>query len=410
MMTKAILIIGAGYLQIPQVKIARELGLRVLVTDRNPFAPAIGMADEYFQIDTRDWEKHARLGKELRARGDLAAVFCAAISAEYSCAVAAQSAKLPGIDPELAHRISNKAAMRQALASLMPIRASSYNSFEAAQKGTSGLSAFVVKAQDSSGSRGLTKIYQQSEFTETVFNRAKTFSLDGSVLIEEMFIATRENGIPEQSVETLWSNGHCYALNQVDRPFIDNDNYAIEIGHINPASHSNKTLEENYALIEKCGTALGFKDGILKGDIILTENGPVLLELTARLSGGFDSTHTSPLAHGTNYIRGAMRMALGESIPWEDFLPKWYRHSVAQSVFPSPGRIVSIDGIEEAKQVPGIEYVFTRSKVGDVIPPYTSCVDRPLFVVTSGDTRQEALNAAGLAIEKIKIVTESIDQ
>ena len=75
-------------------------------------------------------------------------------------------------------------------------------------------------------------------------------------------------------------------------------------------------------------------------------------------------------------------------------------------MFPTPGRIVSIEGIDTAEQVRGVEHISTRAKVGETIPPYEDCVARPLFAITSGDTRREALEAAELACSKIKITTE----
>ena len=42
---KNILIIGAGFLQVPAIKIANELGLTTIVTDYNENAPGMKIAD-----------------------------------------------------------------------------------------------------------------------------------------------------------------------------------------------------------------------------------------------------------------------------------------------------------------------------------------------------------------------------
>ena len=81
------------------------------------------------------------------------------------------------------------------------------------------------------------------------------------------------------------------------------------------------------------GKVLGMKTGIFKCDIMLTEKGPVILEATARLSGGFDAQYTSPLAHGANYIKGALKLALGEPIDPACFLPKWHRGAGSMGYF-----------------------------------------------------------------------------
>jgi len=50
-------VVGGGYNQIPLVKKAKELGLRVLVTDMYENPPCKALADIYEQIDTTDKEK-----------------------------------------------------------------------------------------------------------------------------------------------------------------------------------------------------------------------------------------------------------------------------------------------------------------------------------------------------------------
>ena len=55
---------------------------------------------------------------------------------------------------------------------------------------------------------------------------------------------------------------------------------------------------------------------ILKADIMLTEKGPFVLELTPRLSGGWDSSGTTP-ARGADFIGGAISLALGEKLSLE---------------------------------------------------------------------------------------------
>jgi hypothetical protein len=52
---------------------------------------------------------------------------------------------------------------------------------------------------------------------------------------------------------------------------------------------------------------------ILKADIMQTVEGPRIIELTPRLSGGWDSSKSSVLRRG-NFVKGALAMALGEEL------------------------------------------------------------------------------------------------
>ena len=394
---KSILLVGGGLLHVTTVQNARDMGLRVVVTDKSPDCACAKLADEFYAVDTRDKDGHVRLARSLLGGiSPLAGVFTAGHSVEETTAAAANAVGLPAIPNEVAHRIANKAEMRKYLEQAGIDDIDWYCFLEYPDPAEIDFPC-VVKATDSSGSRGLTKCYQPEDFTEEVFRRAQENSSDGRVLVEEL-LEPIENEIAEQSVETVWYEGKGFFLNWVDRPFTNDKKYAIEIGHYNPAMHSAKTQQEVERLVLAAGKALGMTTGIFKADVMLTKQGARILETTARLSGGFDSTHTSPLAHGVNYIRGAMKLALGEPIGWNDFLPRQYRHAVAISMFPEVGRIRGIQGLEKAREI--VDHIFVRES-GE-IRDYTDCAARPLFIIASSDSRQHALDRAEMARQLIR--------
>jgi biotin carboxylase len=130
--------------------------------------------------------------------------------------------------------------------------------------------------------------------------------------------------------------------------------------------------------------------------------------MTARLSGGFHCQYTSPLAYGTDDIKAAMDLALGRPLDPADVTPRWHRHALCRALFPEPGRIVDVVGVEQALALPGVEHVLNRMGAGDVVEPYRTCVDRPAFVITVGDTRAEAQAAMAAAEATIAIRTEAV--
>lgn len=407
---KTLLLVSGGLMQYPAVEIAKSMGLRVLVTDRNANCACAGVADELVVLDTKDVQGHVALAKE--RKGELAAVFTCGASVECTVAEAADAIGLPGLLPEVAYIIADKYESHLRLMQKQVWGAGKwfgvFSDFDSALECIRGEPyPFVVKPVDSSGSRGLTKIYRAKDFTEDVFARAIASSTRRKVLLQGL-LEPRTDTIAEQSCETVWYNGKGYWLNWVDRPFLPNARYAIERGHYNPAMHDAETQKQVEDMVLAAGKALGMTTGIFKADVMLTKEGPRILETTARLSGGFDSAYTSPLAHGVDYIRGAMKLALGEPIDWNCFLPRQYRHAVALAKFPLPGRIKAIRGVETARFLPKVDYVFVRKQVGDVIPEYTDCVERPVFVIASGDARQEAIDAAEMALAMIHVDTEAV--
>ena len=74
--------------------------------------------------------------------------------------------------------------------------------------------------------------------------------------------------------------------------------------------HKNKVQQNVETIVLAAGKILRMTTGIFKCDLFLSNQGPTILETTARLSGGFDAQYLTPLAFGANYIRGAMKLTL----------------------------------------------------------------------------------------------------
>src|SRR3990172_6281501 len=104
-----ILIIGGGLLQVPAVEAAHSLGLRAIVTDRNPDAPAMRIADEAHVGDIYDIPNHVKLGLKLRNR--LAGIFTEGADCEVTVASVAASLGLPGVSVEATMNCKNKVWM-----------------------------------------------------------------------------------------------------------------------------------------------------------------------------------------------------------------------------------------------------------------------------------------------------------
>ena len=152
---------------------------------------------------------------------------------------------------------------------------------------------------------------------------------------------------------------------------------------------------------------IGITDGPWKVDLCLTTTGPKLIELTARLSGGFHCQFCSRAAHGTNEIRATAAWAC--QIP---FNARWLIHQRSQgaavrAAFPAPGRVKRID-TSRAKQCHGVQDVVVLCQEGDLIGPYRNSADRVAFVMVSADTTQQAIQWADYAAGCVEIETEPI--
>jgi len=298
-------------------------------------------------------------------------------------------------------------------------------SLSAARRAVNKFGASIVKAINASGGRGHTRVSKPADVTDEVFDRAAELSRGRMVLVERMLYGL------ELSVETLWHDGVMWPLNMVERPFAHRPwelthytaeradlkpfgvteeaaaNHTIELGHFNPAILSPTQTEQVYEVVEAAGMAVGMGETmgghIFKADIIMTDDGPAVLEVTPRLSGNFDSGRTSPLAHGVDYTKAAMRLALGWRPGWRGFAPRWYGHAVCLSKFAEPGVVQEIRGLDEARRY---AEVVVKRNVGATVPPLTFYSAQVAYVIAGGHLRSEAMGKAMRAMEVLEWVTE----
>jgi len=148
--------------------------------------------------------------------------------------------------------------------------------------------------------------------------------------------------------------------------------------------------------------ALGIANHNTKGDMVVHAGKAHVIELAARLSGGYFSTREIPLSTGVDFIGAVIRLALGEPVTPADLTPRYERPIVQRYVFPPPGRIAAISGLDAARALPGILEITPSKAPGDVIPPATSSAARAAMILATGDTVAEAQANAAHAIAAIR--------
>jgi biotin carboxylase len=340
-MKKAIWLFAGGPMQEIAARTIKEMGYQLIITDQNKDCVCGPLAEEIVALNTFDIEGNIQQIPALTSKFEIKAVLTAAADCHYTVNVIADQLKLVGINPEISKICRNKHLLRTILreAGVYQPRSESHSDFEQAKEFVyrSNMKEFVVKATDNSGSRGFHAIRNPEEFTKAVFDDAVGNGSTGLAIVEDLLIPI-EDGVAELSVETIWYNGTMYFLNWVDRLFRNDltlfnlgslSNYEIpwgvELGHINPSQHTIEVKDKIINEIQLAGRAIGYDKiqhpAILKADIMLTPNGPIILELTPRLSGGWDSSLSSRL-RGSDFVGGLIKTALGQPLD----LDMWYNH------------------------------------------------------------------------------------
>jgi hypothetical protein len=287
-----ILIPGGGALHTYAVHEALALGLRPIVTDRDPGCPCAKIEGVKFVArdcyDVREGLYLADLHKD-----SLLAAFCGGADTHYVVANVMRRIGNPNwVSVEASEKCFNKQKMKDALLS------AGVPTAKIAMR-----APYVFKPLRGCGSRG---VYRKME----------------GPLPEESGIAEELLEGPEQSVEILIdpmshsSAIPAWRINIVDRHFAwvpdgKGGETPLEFGHTNPSTLDSKTRSDLYEITTRAANAVGAKIGFFKCDTILTKEGPKVLECTPRLSGGWDSQLSTPLSTGRNLLRHGIQIACG---------------------------------------------------------------------------------------------------
>lgn len=339
MKDSAVWLITGGPMQKIAAKKIRLNGFQLIVSDGNSNAVCKNMADLFLNIDTFDVDSHIKACDEVLKRFDVKAVLTFAADCHLTVAKVAAFLNLPHIDPQISQICRDKFKTRELLRTSDFLQPESHmvSSFDEAKQilHSNIKKTFVLKATDNSGSRGFQIINNPNNFSIEQFQYTQKFGTTGKVILEEQLVADPTQ-ISEASVETLWYQGQMYWINWVDRIFSRDlkffpdvcmrtkPNEWIEIAHVNPAKRDFSSKKQVISLMQNAGRALGMHQQnwghLLKGDIFFTESGPVILELTPRSSGGWDSSGSS-VSRGADIAGGVLQMALGYPLT----LDIWYR-------------------------------------------------------------------------------------
>lgn len=400
--TKYLMIIGGGILQVPVIQTASSMGIKTIVTDYNPEAYGLKIADYPIIMSTRDVDGTVRVAKELLNKIPIHGVITVGTDASKTVSAVANALGLPGIKFEDAECATNKIKMRT--------RFKAHNvpcpDFYGVWSYQEAVTAFqklekpvVVKPADNMGARGVRRVDNEEELA-SAFESAKKSSPSGEIIIEEYMQGD------ELSIDSLVYNDEVYICGIADR-IIEHPPFFVETGHVMPSQKSKEILKEAEQVMRKGIKALGISIGAAKGDIKVTKDGVKIVEMAARLSGGFMSTFTYPYSSGVNLMKAAIYVAFGEKPPKEILTPTWEKVSIERGILPEPGILQAINNLDAAEKIPGVKNIFITSEIGDEIHPPVNNVGKVGHIIVVADTHEKAFEISRKALKTIKVETEA---
>ncbi|MGA2639612.1 MAG: ATP-grasp domain-containing protein [Spirochaetia bacterium] len=392
-----ILILGAGVMQEPGIRIARRKGWRVILADGNARAIARDSADVFECTDLKDKDGLLRFARSIREMSGLDGIFTAGTDFSSSVAWVAEKLGLPGISYATAMRATDKCLMRAAFDAAgvpSPLFASWAGTGEPESSLLPDMTyPMVVKPVDNMGARGVRRVDNPSQLRNACL-AALPLSRSSRVIIEEYMEG------PEFSLDAIVYKGDVTVCGVADRVIRFPPSF-VEMGHTMPTCFAPETVRAVESVFLAGIKAIGIDNGAAKGDIKLTPKGPMVGEIAARLSGGYMSGWTFPLASGVEVTEAALNIAVG--LPPGDLAPRLNKVCAERALISIPGIVEQVSGAERASQVKGVSGVFLRISAGDAVVFPSNNVQKCGNVLAVGDNPDEADSAASRALGRFQI-------
>lgn len=399
---KTIMIIGAAEEHCLGIKTAQRMGLKVFSTDRNPNSPGFKVADAHSVACSYDEKWSLNAAKEYMAKGGrIDGVMTLASDVPHTVAYVAEHLGLPGIGTGSARLASEKILMKEKFLACgvpMPLFQEINNIAELSEFASKNGLPVVVKPVDSRGARGVQLIRQQGGLADA-YQIARPYSPNGRVMVEQYLPG------PQLSTEGFMVDGEAFIPSIFDRNYEYLDRFApfiVEDGGEMPSRFTEQFRKEVHDVMAAAALALGIQNGIIKGDLVIHDGKVKVIELAARMSGGFFGTVAAPASCGVNLIEANIRLALGEKLRREELAAKWRRGAAIRFAFPPEGKITSIRGWEKIHEDSACKFAHIFAKAGDTIAPITNHPGRPAVVVAEGADTPQAVHHAKRLMNMLK--------
>lgn len=395
---KKIMILGGSILQLPAIQKAKEMNLEVIVVDMNP--DAIGFKEKGViqeVISTIDIPKVLECAKKHKINGIMT---LASDMPMRTIATVSKEMNIIGIDEKTALKATSKFLMREALKtnhvpipSFIKINTES-ECYSAVLKLKEKGYKCIIKPVDNSGSRGISLLSDFEEMTvKRAYEHGKRFSRSGELMVEEYMEG------PEVSVESISINNECHVIQITDK-LTTGSPYFVEMGHSQPSILEKEIKNQIIEITKKAVRAIGIKNGPSHTEIKVTQEGPKIVEIGARLGGDCITTHLVPLSTGVDMVEACIKLALGEE---PNIYKKFEKGSAIRYFKADYGKILSIENIDEALKITGVKFISFMKNKGDEINEIKSSTDRTGFVISQAKSSGLAIQICNKVLDIVKV-------
>jgi biotin carboxylase len=365
----------------------------VVACDRDPHAVGVPYANRHALVSTEDEEGIEEVARDEGVGGLIAP------GIDYPVAIAARVAARLGLPHPVSAETAEAAVSKLRQRELFDAHGISQPRWKLVtspeQVTDSSLQQLprVVKPPDRQGQEAVSLVREAEELAPAV-DAALAASRAGQALVEEYVDG------PEVTVNAFSVDGTFHPLTVTDRLTADPPAFGVALAHVWPSEHDIADVARGAA------EAIGLRDGPTYTQIRVGPDGPRVMELAVRLGGGHDA-ELCEAALGIDLNALALAAAFGRRPGIPEARPAG-GVCVSFLVAP-PGRLEGVEGLEEARDVEGALDVFVYRGRGWEFGPLRQGHDRAGFILARGDSRDDALERAALAAERIRFLVDAED-
>ncbi|MFE2284670.1 ATP-grasp domain-containing protein [Streptomyces sp. NPDC059443] len=378
------------------VRKAADLGFEVVhVQKPSAFDPAVvPHCAELLIVDYQDVPTVTALVTALHEQKPFSRVFTQTEAAQVVAGHLTDALGLPGNGVRTTRLLHDKPALRALLneKGISPVATALAPTLDELRAFVKTHGAAVIKPTMGSGSLGVRKIASVGEVDEAWAWREELAMSD--FFAEELLVGD------ELSVESFSVAGRHEIIAVTGK---DTGGGVVELGHVVPASVAAEEAGALRDVVVAMLDAVGLVDGPAHTEIILTADGPRVVEAHSR-RGGDRINDLVRLVHGVDLEEATYRLA-GESAPLPG-APTAQGAAAIRFLTAAPGIVTTVTGADDAEASEGVVQIDVQVAPGDTVHELRWSEDRCGYVMTHAADAPTAIRLAREAAERVVIATE----
>lgn len=336
----------------------------------------------------------------------------AILSVDDSATLVAASASarlaLPHNDPDSALAARDKYVMRRAFAAGgVPVPEFAVYPLDAAAEEIARRTTYpaVVKPTRLNGSRGVIRVNNEAELIAAVRRVRTMLKNDGYAPADDAILVERYLPGIEVALEGLLTNGELHVLALFDKPDPLDGPYFEETIYVTPSRLPAETQAAIREMTARSAAALGLREGPVHAELRVNAEGVWPIELAGRSIGGLCST-VLEFGAGMSLEELILRQAVGLDLPSVE------RAGGAVGVMmipiPKAGVLRRVDGLDDARTVPGITGLEITARLNYPIQPLPEGSAYLGFIFARGDAPESVEAALRDAHHQLRITIDAV--